>query len=75
MAFTYAPHQIFAEYLPNFKLSLSILDSQLSGGPLFEIGFDFGGYVHWFYDNMDEWMDLLQSLKKSRKIRCKYWHW
>ena len=51
-------------------LSLSILDTQLSGGPLFEIGFDFGGYVLWFYDNMDEWMDLLQSLTPlTQKLR------
>ena len=31
-------------------------------------GFGFGGYVLWFYDNMDEWMDLLQSLKKVAKF-------
>ena len=24
---------------------------------------------------LDGWMDLLQSLTKSREIRYKYWHW
>ena len=66
MAITYGPHQILAEHLPNFKFFLSILDTQLSEGPLFEIGFNFGGYVLWFYDNMDELMDLLQSLTKKK---------
>ena len=73
MAITDAPHQMFAKYLPNFKLSLSILDTQLSQGPLFEIAFNFGGYVLWFYDNMNEWMDLFQLVVNTGTACIRGW--
>ena len=57
MAITDAPYQMFAKYLPNFKLSLSILDTQLSEGPLFEIAFHLGDmYFGFMIIRMNGWI-------------------